>query len=105
MQHWELADRPDRLECRRLARIAEIDDVRFERRVVLVERDQDLVAERRQRVEIELQRHHSLLFLRERMRGAGGADAPPPRGGVYLALARCAASLSSVPPQPWRMLS
>ena len=39
-QHRELADRPDLLEGRAASRVAEIDDLRLERRVVLVERDQ-----------------------------------------------------------------
>ena len=40
-----------------LARVGEVDDDRFELRVVLVERDQRLPAERRQGMEIERKRH------------------------------------------------
>jgi hypothetical protein len=54
-QHRDLPDRPDLAVLRRLAE--QVDGALLERHAALVERDQHLVAERRQRMEIQLQRH------------------------------------------------
>jgi hypothetical protein len=45
-QHRKLADRPDLQERRARSRVAEIDNMRHESRVVLVERDERLLAVR-----------------------------------------------------------
>jgi hypothetical protein len=59
-QHRELADRPDFQERRARGLVAEVDDARLERGVVLVERNQDLLAEARQRVEVERKGHGAI---------------------------------------------
>ena len=62
-QHREPADRPDRLECGAGFRVEQVHDQGFERRVVLVEGHQGLLAERGQGVEIELERHGKTLAV------------------------------------------
>src|SRR5581483_5116555 len=52
-QYWKLADRPELDERFALLRIAEIDQMRRERNIGLVKRDQRLVAVGRQRMEVE----------------------------------------------------
>jgi len=59
-QHRKLADRPKLQKHRALVRIAEIDELRRERNVVLIQRDQRLPAERRQRMIVERKGHCSL---------------------------------------------
>ena len=56
-QHRELADRPHGQERRPRRLVAKIDDAALERRVVLVEGDERLLAERGQRMEVEPERH------------------------------------------------
>src|SRR5215203_6764945 len=63
-QYREFADRPDFLERCARGLIHEIDDVRLERRVVLVEGDQHFLAERRKRMEAERKRHAAGFPLR-----------------------------------------
>ncbi len=55
-QHRELADRPDLREVRARRFVGEVDDVRLEGRVVLVEGDEDLLTEGREGMEVELER-------------------------------------------------
>ena len=64
LQYRKLADRPQRVERRALFRVAEIDDLRRERRAVLVKRDQHLVAELGERMEVQRQRHDHPCFVR-----------------------------------------
>src|SRR5262249_18820096 len=52
-QHRELPDRPESPEGRGGRLVAEIDDVRLEPHAVLVERDEHLLAERSERMEVE----------------------------------------------------
>jgi len=68
-QHGKLADGPNLEEVRAGSFIGEVDDVRLERRFVLIERDERLPAERRQRMEIELERHVSPRFRLRAMLG------------------------------------
>ena len=63
LQHRKLADRPQFQQRGALGLIAEIDEVRRERRVVLVQGDQRLPAERRQRVKMQRQRHGNSRLL------------------------------------------
>jgi len=49
-QHRKLADRPQLQQARAFGFVAEIDHDRGERRVVLIQGDQHLPAERRQRM-------------------------------------------------------
>lgn len=60
LQHRDLAERRQSHQRVALRRIAEVDAARLERRVVLVQRDQHLVAERGERMEVEHERHGSL---------------------------------------------
>jgi hypothetical protein len=46
--------------------VAEVHNVRLERRIILIKSDQDLPAERRQRMKIELQRHANAALIAER---------------------------------------
>src|SRR3954468_1272624 len=61
-QQRKLSDRPELAEGGALALILQIDQLRRERGVVLVQGNQHLVAERRERVEVERQRHPSPLM-------------------------------------------
>src|SRR5262249_50124319 len=56
-QDRDLGDRPDLLECRRGGSVEEIDDDRLERRAVLIERRERLLAKRGKRMEVEFQCH------------------------------------------------
>ena len=62
-QQREFSERPELQESGALVWIAEIDEMRRERRLVLVERDQHLLAEAREWVEIERQGHGFALLL------------------------------------------
>ena len=92
LQHRELTAGPQRLERRRFARIHQIDDVLLERRVVFIKRDQRLMAERRQRMEVKGERHALALgFGETRDRYASTIILKPPKimrlgsnGGVPL---------------------
>src|SRR5215204_5437590 len=66
LQHRELTAGPQRLERRRVRRVHQIDDVLLKRRVVLIKRDQRLVAERRKRMEMKGESHAFALGLGER---------------------------------------
>src|SRR5215211_4409706 len=66
LQHRELAAGPQRLERRRLRRVHQIDDILLKRRIVLIKRDQRLMAERRQRMEMKGESHAFALGLGER---------------------------------------
>jgi hypothetical protein len=56
-KHGKLSDGPELLERRALRLVREIDEMRLERGVVFVEGNQDLLTKRRQRVEVERERH------------------------------------------------
>ncbi len=66
MQNRKLADRPDPLEFGARPLAAEVHNVRLERRIILIKSDQDLPAERRQGMKIELQRHANAGLMAER---------------------------------------
>ncbi|MDT4869735.1 hypothetical protein FQZ97_1047820 [compost metagenome] len=56
-QHGELAQRPQLQPVRRVLRRVGPDATEFERRVVLVERDEDLLRVRRKGMAVERERH------------------------------------------------
>src|ERR1700723_692490 len=62
-QHRKLADRPQLQQRGAFGLVGEIDRNRRERRLVLVEGDQRLPAERRQGMEVKLERHDTVLWL------------------------------------------
>src|SRR6476620_5637345 len=68
LQHRKLAARPKFLERRGVGRIHQVDDAPLERSVIFIKRDQRLVTERRQRMEVEGERHG---ITRSRMRRNG----------------------------------
>src|SRR5262249_872830 len=76
--------RPDRLEVGARALIAQIDDDRFERRVVLIKGNQHFPAERRQGMKIELQGHRERLFVQSTCAGPTGHSLSPPWQGLTL---------------------
>src|ERR1043165_7871807 len=57
LQHGELADRPERAQRGALGLVLPVHELARERRAVLVQRDQHLVAERGQRMEVQCERH------------------------------------------------
>jgi hypothetical protein len=56
-QHGELADRPNLLELRAGGLVGQVDNMRLEGDVVFVESDEHLLAEGREGMEIEFERH------------------------------------------------
>ena len=61
LQHRKFSDRPQRAKRRALALVLQVDQLRRERRIVLVKRDQHLVAERGKWMEVQRRRHVILL--------------------------------------------
>jgi hypothetical protein len=57
VQHRDLPHRPELAEFRLRLGVPEIDEDALERGLVLVEGDQRLLAERRERMEMERERH------------------------------------------------
>ena len=62
-QYRKLADRPQLQQRGAFGLVGEIDRNRRERRLVFVESDQRLPAERRQGMEVKLERHDAVLWL------------------------------------------
>ncbi len=63
MQSGHLADRPMLAEGRRRVRVTEVHDLPLERRAVLVQSDQDLLAVGGEWMEMESERHDPLNTL------------------------------------------
>jgi hypothetical protein len=77
-EHGKLHERPELREISARHGVREIDEVRLERRVVFVKRDENLPASGSERMVVERQRHGSNLLMGEK-RAAGDEGYVAPR--------------------------
>src|SRR5262249_37492004 len=99
-QQGNLRHGPQLPEGRARCLVGEVDDVRHEGRVVLVQRDQHLLAERRQRMEVELERHGPYLFF-ARCFSSSRACSIAGLGAKSSSSKSCRISISPSCPAPW----